>query len=143
MDEGDVRRYATQPWVATASDAGVTLPGEDFVHARYYGTFPRKIRKYALDEKLISVEQAIQSMSGLPAEILGMSRRGYVREGFAADLAILDLPALRDTSTFFEPHRYAEGIPYVLVNGVPVVDGGEHTRATPGRVLRRGRDGVH
>jgi N-acyl-D-amino-acid deacylase len=137
LDEDDVRRFAVEPWVATASDAGVTLPGEEFMHARYYGTFPRKIRKYALDEKIISVEQAIRSMTGLPAGILRMNDRGRVREGCAADLALLDLANVRDTSTFFEPHRYAEGIPYVIVNGAFVVDGGKPTMALPGRVLSR------
>jgi N-acyl-D-amino-acid deacylase len=137
MDEADVRRFAAQPWVATASDAGVTLPGEDFMHARYYGTFPRKLRKYALDEGVLSIEQALRSMTGLPADILQMENRGYVREGYAADLAIVDLAKVRDKATFFEPHQYAEGISYVIANGAFLVDGGTPTLALAGRVLTR------
>lgn len=137
MDEEDVRRFARQTWVATASDAGVTRPGEDYVHARYYGTFPRKIRRYALDRPLISVEQALRSMTGLPADILGIEERGYLREGAAADVTILDLRTLRDTATFFDPHQFAEGVPYVIVNGAFVVDAGQPTLALTGRVLTR------
>lgn len=140
LSEDDIKKFAVQPWVATASDAGVSLPGEPFIHSRYYGTFPRKIRKYALDEKLISVEQAIRSMTGLPADILELDDRGYVREGYVADLAVLDLAALRDLSTFFEPHQYPAGVPFVLVNGKFVVDAGEITWALPGRVLTREDD---
>jgi N-acyl-D-amino-acid deacylase len=138
MDEDDVRRFAKQPWVATASDAGITRPGEGFVHARYYGTFPRKLRKYALDEKLITIEQALRSMTGLPADILRLPTRGYLREGNAADLVVLNLETVRDRATFFDPHQYAEGIPYVLVNGTITVDNGSPTLALAGRVLTRG-----
>jgi len=140
LSEDDIRNFAVQPWVATASDAGVTLPGEAFTHARYYGTFPRKIRKYALDEKLVPVEQAVRSMTGLPADILELDDRGYVREGYIADLAVIDLVAIRDRSTFFDPHQYPAGIPYVLVNGAFVVDSGEITWALPGKVLTREHD---
>ncbi len=140
LSEEDIRKFVVQPWVATASDAGVSLPGEPFIHSRYYGTFPRKIRKYALDEKLISVEQAIRSMTGLPADILELDDRGYVREGYVADIAVLDLAALRDLSTFFEPHQYPAGVPYVLVNGQFVVDGSELTYALPGHILTREED---
>lgn len=140
LSEDDIRKFAVQPWVATASDAGVSLPGEPFVHSRYYGTFPRKIRKYALDEELITVEQAVRSMTGLPADILELDDRGYVREGYVADLAVLDLGALRDLSTFFEPHQYPAGVPFVLVNGQFVVDNGEITWALPGRILTREDD---
>ncbi len=137
MDEDDVRRFAAQPWVATASDAGVTLPGEEFMHARYYGTFPRKLRKYALDDHVVSIEQALRSMTGLPADILELENRGYVREGYAADITLVDLAAVRDKSTFFDPHRYAEGIPFVIANGTFLVDDGKPTLALPGRVLTR------
>jgi N-acyl-D-amino-acid deacylase len=140
MSEDDVRKFLVQPWVATASDAGVALPGEAFTHSRYYGTFPRKIRRYALDEKLVSVEQAVRSMTGLPADILELDDRGYVREGYVADLAVIDLAAIRDRSTFFAPHQYPAGIPFVLVNGTFVVDGGELTWALPGKVLTREQD---
>ena len=107
------------------------------VHARYYGTFPRKIRHYALDRSTISVEAAIRSMTSLPAQILGLRDRGQLREGTVADVAVLDLGKLRDASTFFDPHRYAEGVEYVWVNGVTVVERGAPTWKLPGRVLLR------
>jgi N-acyl-D-aspartate/D-glutamate deacylase len=118
MSEDDIEYFVAQPWVATASDAGITLPTDGLVHARFYGTFPRKIREYALKRGVLSVEQAVRSMTSLPAEILGMSKRGRVAQGHFADLAVIDLSTIRDTTTFLKPHQYAEGIEYVLVNGV-------------------------
>lgn len=135
MDEADVRTFAAQPWCITASDAGITLPNEGFVHARYYGTFPRKLRKYAMEEGVLSVEQAVRSMTSLPAEVLGLIGRGYLHEGCYADIAVFDLDTVRDTATFFNPHQYAEGVPYVMINGDFVVDGGHRTLRLPGRVL--------
>lgn len=135
LSEIDVEAFAAQPWVATASDAGIALPGDGPVHARYYGTFPRKIKRYAMERGLLSVEDAVRSATSLPAQILGLHDRGLVREGFRADLAILDPDRLEDRATFFEPHQYAAGVELVLVNGEPVVDGGELTWALPGEVI--------
>ncbi len=139
LSEIDVEAFASRPWVATASDAGIALPGDGPVHARYYGTFPRKIRRYALDRGLLSVADAVRSATSLPARILGIEDRGMIREGYAADLAVIDLDRIEDRATFFEPHRYAAGIDYVMVNGRFVVDGGDLTGALPGRVLVPGR----
>lgn len=135
LSEIDVEMFAARPWTATASDAGVALPGDGPVHARYYGTFPRKIREYALERGVISVEDAVRSATSLPARILGLEDRGMVREGNWADLAVLDLERIEDTATFFEPHQLPVGVDHVLVNGTFVVDGGELTGALPGRVL--------
>ena len=136
MHEGDMEHYAAQPWVATASDAGIALPDDGpRTHARFYGTFPRKIRHYAIERGALSVEDAIRSMTSLPAQIMGLTDRGLLREGSAADVVVLDLERLRDKATFFEPHQYPEGIELVLVNGVPVVDGGALTWKLPGKVL--------
>ena len=135
LSELDIETFSAQKWVATASDAGVALPGDPFTHARFYGTFPRKIRHYAIERGVLSVEDAVRSMTSLPAQVLRLKDRGQVREGFVADLAIVDFSKVRDTSTFFEPHHYAEGIPFVLVNGTPVVDRGVLTWARPGKVL--------
>lgn len=138
MNEIDIEAYAAQPWVATASDAGIALPDDGpSTHARYYGTFPRKIRHYALDQNVIGVEAAVRSMTSLPAQIMGLRDRGQVREGMAADLVVLDLQRLRDRATFFEPHQYAEGIEHVLVGGKAVVENGRLTWALPGKVLTR------
>ena len=136
LSERDMEAFAAQPWMATASDAGIALPedGPD-VHARFYGTFPRKIRHYALDRGVLSVENAIRSMTSLPAQILGLRDRGMLREGFAADIAVIDLARIRDRATFFQPHQFPDGINFVLVNGVFVVDGAQPTWKLPGRVI--------
>jgi N-acyl-D-amino-acid deacylase len=135
LSEIDVEIYAAENWMATASDAGIALPEDGLVHARYYGTFPRKIRWYAMERGKLSVEDAIRSSTSLPAQILGFRNRGLLREGFHADVVILDLPRLKDAATFFEPHRYAEGIVHVLVGGNAVVENGKLTYALPGRVV--------
>ncbi len=135
LSEIDVEAYAAQPWCATASDAGIALPGDPPVHARFYGTFPRKIRKYVLERGVLSLEDAVRSATSLPAQILGFRNRGLLREGFYADVVVFDLEKLRDTATFFEPHQYAEGIEQVLVNGAFLVKDGALTYALPGRVL--------
>jgi N-acyl-D-amino-acid deacylase len=136
--ESDLEALMAQPWTATSTDAGIALPedGPD-VHARFYGSYPRKFRRYALERGAISVETAVRSSTSLPAQILGLPDRGLVRAGLAADLVVLDLERLRDRSTFFEPHQYSEGIDYVLVNGKLVVDGGKLTGELAGTVLER------
>ncbi|REK19402.1 MAG: hypothetical protein DWQ37_00970 [Planctomycetota bacterium] len=135
MDEQDVEAFAAQPWTATSTDAGIAEFGKGDVHARFYGSFPRKIRHYAIDRGVLTVEEAIRSATSLPAEILGLSDRGEVREGYWADLVVFDLAKVRDKATFENPHQYSEGIDYVFVAGKPLVDGGELTGALPGRVL--------
>lgn len=137
LHEEDIERYARQVWTATASDAGIALPGDGPVHARFYGTFPRKIRRYALDREVITLEHAIRSMTSLPSQILGLRDRGLVREGFRADLVVLDLGELEDRATFLEPHQPPSGIEHVLVGGEFVVRNGNPTGALPGRVLGR------
>ena len=138
MHEMDMELIAKQPWVATSTDGGIALPDEGpSTHARFYGSFTRKIRHYALDRGAISLEHAIRSSTSLPAQIMRLKDRGQVREGFAADLVVFDLATIRDKATFFEPHQHSEGILYVFVNGVAVVDGTKLTGAMPGRVLVR------
>ena len=125
-----------QPWTATSTDAGIALPedGPD-VHARFYGSYPRKLRHYALDRSVISLESAVRSSTSLPAQILGLQDRGLVRAGLVADLAVLDLEQIRDRATFSEPHQYAAGVDYVFVNGRLVVDAGKLTGELPGAVI--------
>jgi len=138
MAESDMEAYAKQPWVATSTDAGIALPEDGpSTHARFYGSFPRKIRHYALDRGAISLEAAIRSSTSLPAQIMGLRDRGQIREGMAADLVVFDLNTIRDKATFFEPHQYSEGIDYVFVNGVAVVDAARITWALPGKVITR------
>jgi N-acyl-D-amino-acid deacylase len=138
MDEVDMEAFAAKPWVATASDAGIALPSDGpNVHARYYGTFPRKIRHYALDRGVLSLESAIRSMTTLPAQIMGIQDRGILREGVWADVVVFDPTRIRDAATFFQPHQYTEGVDYVLVNGEFVIDAGRITGKLPGRLLTR------
>jgi N-acyl-D-amino-acid deacylase len=138
MDERDLEYIAGQPWVATSTDGGIALPSDGpTTHARFYGSFTRKIRHYALERGALTMEHAIRAGTSLPARIMGLTDRGLIREGMAADLVVFDLETIRDTATFFDPHQHSEGIDYVFVNGVAVVDGGMRTLALPGRVLVR------
>jgi N-acyl-D-amino-acid deacylase len=138
MAESDIEAFYAQPWVATSSDASIALPTDGpSIHARYYGTFPRKIRHYAMERGVVSVEDAIRSMTSLPAQILGLRDRGQIREGMPADVVVFDPARIKDTATFFEPHQYAEGVEYVLVNGKLAVDEGRLTWERAGTVLQR------
>jgi N-acyl-D-amino-acid deacylase len=138
MAESDMEAYAKQLWVATSTDAGIALPTDGpSTHARFYGSFPRKIRHYALDRGAISIESAIRSSTSLPAQIMRLADRGLIRVGLAADLVVFDLNTIRDKATFFEPHQYSEGIDFVFVNGVAVVDATKLTWALPGKVITR------
>ncbi len=136
MAEADVRHIMAIDWVATASDGGAKLPGATRPHPRNYGTFPRKIGYYAIAEKVIPIEHAIRSMTGLPAEILSMKDRGLIRDSMAADIVVFDPETVRDTATFDDPHQHAIGIQYVFVGGTPTLVRGRPTGALPGRALR-------
>lgn len=138
LAEVDIEAYAAQEWTATATDGWVALPEDGFTHVRVYGSYPRKIQHYALERGLLSVEDAVRSATSLPAEILGMADRGWLRPGYAADIVILDLATLKDNATFFDPHRYPSGVVYVFINGQAVVEDGRPTLALPGKVLDRG-----
>ena len=141
MGEDDVRQVMKNSYVATASDGSAHRPGGgDKPHPRAYGTFPRKFR-YALDDKLMTLEQAVRSCSGLPAEILGLPDRGTIRVGNVADLVVFDPKTFRDASTWDEPTRYASGVKYLFVNGIAAVSDGKPQKARPGRALRLDKDG--
>ena len=141
MSEEDVRRIAAEPSMTVGSDGpcvapyGVTSQGKP--HPRLYGTFPRVLGRYARDEGLLTLEQAVAKMTGNAARALGMPDRGLLREGQAADVVLFDAGAIRDEATFDEPHTYPAGVGTVIVNGEVVIHGGEHTGALPGRLLRR------
>ena len=136
MSEEDVRYLMTIDWVATASDGGAKIPNATRPHPRNYGTFPRKLAYYALQEQVLPLAAAIRSMTSLPASILKMTDRGLLKEGLAADIVVFDPKQLRDTATFEDPHQYATGINYVFVNGVPAVSDGHLTGALAGKALR-------
>lgn len=140
MSEEDVRVYMRQPWVATASDGSTHRPGPTVPHPRSYGTFPRKIGRYAIEEKLVPVELAVRSASGLPADILKLKDRGYLKAGYAADVVVFDPATYRDAATFDQPHQYATGVKWVFVNGRPIVADGRFDPAVlAGRVIRFNR----
>jgi dihydroorotase/N-acyl-D-amino-acid deacylase len=136
IDEGDVRRIMAHPMTMIASDGRLTRPGEGVPHPRAYGTFPRVLGEYVRVQHVLTLEQAVNKMTGMPAARLGLKDYGCVREGCLANITIFDAATVRDVGTFTDPHHYPEGIPYVIVNGVPVVDGGKFTSARPGRVVR-------
>lgn len=134
----DVDMYAARSWVATATDGGIALPTDPLgTHARFYGSFPRKIRHFALDRGVISLEDAIRSSTSLPAQIMGLKDRGMLREGYVADIVIFDAATIRDRATFENPHQYPDGIDYVFINGQPVVDQGRLTGTLAGRIITR------
>ena len=135
LSEIDVEPLGAQAWTATSTDAGISLPDAGPVHPRFYGSYPRKIRHYAMDRGLMTVADAVRSSTSLPAQILGFQDRGQVRVGFHADLVVLDLETIQDKATAFEPHQYSDGVDHVLVGGNFVVENGELTWALPGEVL--------
>jgi N-acyl-D-amino-acid deacylase len=135
MDEADVERIMQHPATAIGSDGGVSVFGESVPHPREYGTFARVLGRYVRERGVLTLEEAVRKMSGATAQRLGLPDRGLLREGLIADIAVFDAAAVIDRATFAEPHQYAEGVEYVIVNGTLVVDGGDHTGARPGRVL--------
>ena len=145
MAEADVREISRAPWILTGSDAnslavsGVTGQGKP--HPRSYGTHARLLGPYVRDLKLLTLESAVYKTTGGAARALGLTDRGVLRPGFRADVTVFDPARIADQSTYPEPHRYATGVSTVVVNGEVVIDGGDHTGALPGRVLRRGVDG--
>lgn len=140
LSEEDIDHIMQQEFTATCTDGGTVQKGDGVPHPRFYGTYPRKIRRYVIDRRTVSLPFAIRSMTSLPAQIMGLKDRGVIREGAWADLVIFDLHRIVDRSAFTDPHQYPEGIPFVLVNGVAVVESGQFTKATPGRVLTPERD---
>lgn len=143
MSEKDMRLALRDPLLSIDSDGTAVSP--DFggrPHPRYYGTFVRVLGRYARDEKVISLEEAVRKMTSLPAQRMGLLDRGLVRPGMCADLVVFDPDRVIDRATFDQPHQYAAGISDVIVNGTTVIRDGEHTGALPGRPLRgRGYQG--
>lgn len=134
MSENDVREVMQQPWVAIASDgSAINLQAEGVPHPRNYATNARVLGYYVRQQQVLTLEDAIRKMTSLPAQILGLRDRGLLREGFAADLVVFDPTNVAEANSFEKPKAYAEGVPYVLVNGVIVMDAGTHTGARPGR----------
>ena len=136
MSEDDVRLVMKQAWVSIASDgAAINLEADGLPHPRSYSTNPRVLGYYVREQKVLTLEDAVRKMTSLPAQILGLRDRGQIREGFAADLVAFDPATVRETNSFERPKSYPVGIPYTIVNGTVVIDGGKHTAARPGRAL--------
>jgi dihydroorotase/N-acyl-D-amino-acid deacylase len=140
MSQPDVTLALQQPWVSIDNDSSGTSPegilGQSHPHPRAYGTFPRVLAKYVREEKVLTLEDAIRKFTALPAQRMRLADRGVLKAGMWADVVIFDPSTVRDRATFDNPNQLSEGMEYVLVNGVPVIDQGKMTGALPGKVLR-------
>ena len=134
-DDIDVDHFIQRDYVAYVTDGGNIVPGVGYPHPRYYGIFPRFIRRYALDRPVITLPHAIRGMTSLAAQIIGLEDRGLLRTGYYADITVFDPITISDRATYMNPHQYSTGFLYVLINGTFVVDDGERTGALPGQVL--------
>jgi len=140
MSEPDVSLALQQPWVSVDNDSSGTSPdgilGQEHPHPRAYGTFPRILRKYVREEHKLNLEDAIRKFTALPAQRMLLTDRGVLKAGMCADVVIFDPARIHDVATFEKPNQLSQGMEFVLVNGVPVIDHGEMTGALPGKVLR-------
>jgi len=140
MSEDNVRKKIALPWVSFGSDAEAPATEGLFLeassHPRAYGTFSRLLGKYVRDEDALSLAEAIRKLTSLPAANIGVRERGQLTEGYFADVVVFDPATIQDHATFAEPHQYSTGVSHVFVNGAQVLKDGEHTGATPGRVVR-------
>lgn len=140
MSEDDLRAALRAPFVSICTDSGARATDGPLStakgHPRGWGSYPRILARYVRDERLLTLEEAIRKMTGMPAARVGLKDRGVLREGAYADITIFDPQTVRDRSTFENPNQYPEGIPYVIINGHLSVDNGQRTKALAGRVLR-------
>lgn len=140
MSEPDVALALKQPWTALDNDSEGTAPdgilGKEHPHPRAYGTFPRVLRKYVREDHLLTLEDAVRKFTALPAARMRLADRGVLKQGMWADVVVFDPDSVRDLATFEQPNQLSVGMNYVLVNGVPVIDGGKMTNALPGQVIR-------
>jgi N-acyl-D-amino-acid deacylase len=140
MSEPDVLLALQQPWVSVCNDSQGTAPdgllGREHPHPRAYGTFPHILRKYVREDHKLRIEEAIRKFSALPAQRLRLTDRGVLKKGMWADIVIFDPATISDRATFENPNQLSEGMQFVLVNGVPVIENGKQTDALPGQVVR-------
>ncbi len=139
ISEDNIKKELAKPWISFGSDEASQAPEDVFLksnpHPRAYGNFARVLGKYVRDEKIIPIKEAIRRLSGLPATNLGLDHRGFLKEGMFADVVVFDPATIADRATYEKPHQYAVGVKHVFVNGVQVLNDGEHTGAKPGRAL--------
>ena len=137
QSEENIRMVMKLPWVSIASDGAAISAGAPGVpHPREFATNARVLGYYVREQHLLTLEDAVRKMTSFPAQILGLADRGQIRSGFAADIVVFDPDKVKETNSYEKPKSYPDGIPYVLVNGVAVVDKGQHTGAHPGKVIR-------
>lgn len=129
MDEGDLTNFMRQPWVMVGSDGGAG-------HPRAYGTFPRVIRRYAIEQNILTIAQAIHKSTGLTAQTLHIKDRGLIKEGYYADILLFDPSTFQDNATFEKAAQLASGVEYLFINGELTIDKGEYTKVLPGKALR-------
>ncbi|HJZ13310.1 MAG TPA: D-aminoacylase [Acidobacteriota bacterium] len=144
LSEENIKKEVKLPWMSFGSDAESLKPEGVFlksnVHPRAYGNFARLLGRYVREQKLIPLQEAIRRLTSFPAGNLNLDRRGFLKPGYFADVVVFDPKTIIDRATYEKPHQYSAGVQHVFVNGVAVLRNGEHTGATPGRVLRpRGR----
>jgi N-acyl-D-amino-acid deacylase len=139
MNEENIKKQIGRPWVSFGSDAASMAPEGAFLksstHPRAYGNFARLLGKYVREEKVITLQEAVRRLTGLPAANLGLDRRGFLKPGMFADVVVFDPATIADRATFENPHQYSVGVKHVFVNGAQVLKDGEHTGARPGKAL--------
>lgn len=136
MKESDVVYFMNKNYIMTCSDGNIEIPSNSKPHPRSYGAFPRKIRKYVLEENIISMKQAIKAATSMPANMIGLNDRGYLKIGQVADIVVFNPETIRDIATFNKPHQYSTGVEYLLVNGDIVIDRGQYNGKLSGRPIR-------
>ena len=137
MNDDDIAAFMLQPWTMTASDGALPEWQIGVPHPRAYGTFPRKLRRYVVEDGTVSLKAAIRSMTSLPADVFGLEGRGRIVMGAVADIVVFDLDEVRDLATYTDPHQLSQGMVHVFVNGTAAIRDGAFTAERAGRVLRR------
>jgi N-acyl-D-amino-acid deacylase len=138
MQPDDLKTFMVQPWVMTASDGGFVAKGDGVPHPRNYGSFPRRIREYTLDNEVTDLAFTIRSMTSLPASVYQLTGRGLLLPGYAADVVIFNPGTIRDNATFTDPHQLSSGIEWMIINGKTAIAAGEFTGGRHGKILKRG-----
>jgi N-acyl-D-aspartate/D-glutamate deacylase len=136
-DHNNTRRLAQEAWMMTCTDGRTPRPDQPITHPRTFGAFPKKMRHFVFEEKLLSPEFVIRSFSGLAADFYSLPDRGYLRAGYAADVVVIDPDRYRDKATFDDPRQLSEGVVHAIVNGQFAIRDGRATGALAGKALRR------
>lgn len=137
MSDEDIHRFMSQPWTMTCSDGSYPAWGSGVPHPRCFGSFPRKLKKYVIEEKVIRLPFAIRSMTGLTADVMHINDRGYIKENYMADIVIIDPDKLDDKASFINPFQYAEGVIYSLINGQLVIENEAFKNIKAGEIISR------